>query len=903
MSEWISDNSKLLEALRQTEEEEKERAQNKIAWLPWQSGQTPLEWAGSKFFEGLEQLSTIAGAVLTKPSRVVHQGEDWGLPWEYIPGGQEYRRYQEWKGSPKESYVPMPWTSPWTEERAKVGIGDISEFLPWMLAGGGGGATKVPKAGEMLSALKPARGVVGLKKPYRAKPAQVEVKVEAALKEADSPIKLLEAPKPKSLVTGEPILEAPAVARPKNYEQLIEAHRIAAAKLLFNPKTQRYAAGYRRFAKGITGQSSMKNMTEDEARVFIEALKRLPAARGGKPPKIPLTKELMTEEFAEKIGMFKEIGFLEHGRPAHYVFEKMGLRGEIYETSEWAATRVTAHREWVATPLNKFRNIIKSPQRREAIMEALENPSAKIELSHEEEIARIWLRDFFDKWADDLGLAASKRRTNYVTHIFDSAVKKELTEKYGLDPHLAGAIDWLGIPKKINMPFTKQRLGREVGLVRDPFKAAEAYEWYATKQYYYEPLLQRFKVYERYLPPTSKKYLQEFTQRMTGRPLKIDKEMNFTLKEISQALLKSKIPGAKKLAEVLSRGNSAGFLAYNYTSMLYPAWLGFRPTSAIRNLGQQALAIADQGIVSFTRGLRVRFTAEGKEALSHSLTLASRKRAFLPGVDEAFQSKFMGRLKDSSMWMFKKADRENVTNSYLAGYSRARSLGLPKEWAWRYGDEVAMNTQYMYTQLGGAQWSQSAVGRALSPLTTWPENWVELMMKWASGRQSYVLKEYMAQTGIRLKIPQNWLARRKELVSFLGMVAVAYAIEKNTNLKATSYTGWSSIPNMARMIGGELPGLAIPGGMAEIVAGALYGDERLLKRGVNSLRPDQFIVIANQLENVMLGKSDWLSLFVYLNNKKEEKASEITELPELPDLPGLPELQDLPELPELPPLK
>jgi len=832
-----------------------------------------------------EKLSTVAGATLTYPFRKP-PGE-----WLQGPFGTAgTREYMEWKGGEKEPYIPTPFPSPFTEENIRIGMGDIAETVPWMFTGGAGAATRLPVAGKMAGQITSK-----VTKRLLAREA-VAVKPTAALADGEMTTALVKFQKPiteakRLLGVGEtkaPVVSTeipggsallPAPVNMRTYPQLLEGHQIGTSKLLYNSVKEKWTQGGKRLMKAMTGKSSMKGMTEEEAGIFIESLKRLPAAVGNKPPKIPTTRAVITEELAAKIPMFQEIGFLERFRPTRYVFQKIGLRQEIYEASEWAAVGVAKEKTITRGILDGFRRQVKSVERREVVFDVLENPGKAINLTDDEVKITNWLKSFFDKWADDLKIPANMRRKNYITHIFDEATKQSLKSQNGIDAELVKAMDFI-TPKTINMPFLKQRFGRTAGLVKDPFHAAEVYENYALKQYYYQPLLSRIRVYEQYLQPNAAHYLREFTTRLTGRPLAIDREVNHTLKELSASLAKMGIPGAKALGNTVARGNASGLLAYNYTSLLYPAWLGFRPTSAIRNLSQQALAIADVGLPNYVRGLRMRLIPEGKAALGKSLILSTRSRAYLPGVDEAFQSKFMGGLKEASMAMFKKADKENVTNSFLAGYAKARSLGLPKEWAIKYGDEVAADTQYIYTQIGGAQWSQSAVGRVLSPLTTWPENFLELATKWASGRQSYVLKEYMRQTGTTIKLPTSALGKRKELMAYLSMVAAAYAIEGNTNVKATQYTGWSSLSSIAGMVGGDLPGLEIPGSMAEVVLGAMTGDATMVKQGLRTLRPDQFIVIARQLENVMLGKADWLSLFIYLDNSRKQ------EVPVFPETPG-----------------
>ena len=60
--------------------------------------------------------------------------------------------------------------------------------------------------------------------------------------------------------------------------------------------------------------------------------------------------------------------------------------------------------------------------------QALENPEKAVELSANEQEAVPWFRRFFDNWADRLDLPASKRRENYITHIFEADLAEQLKQ-------------------------------------------------------------------------------------------------------------------------------------------------------------------------------------------------------------------------------------------------------------------------------------------------------------------------------------------------------------------------------------------------------------------------------------------------------------------------------------------
>ncbi|GAG20180.1 unnamed protein product, partial [marine sediment metagenome] len=256
-------------------------------------------------------------------------------------------------------------------------------------------------------------------------------------------------------------------------------------------------------------------------------------------------------------------------------------------------------------------------------------------------------------------------------------------------------------------------------------------------------------------------------------------------------------------------GNPSGMLAYNMTSVLYTLWLGFKPTSAIRNLSQHTLIIGDIGPEYFGKGIGLRFTEEGRDAVNnHSLTWRGRKAAFVPGVDDSFVEGWSHTFREQALWMFRKADEQNVKDAFLGGYAEAKAIlteannALPadkklspeqlKEYWYERGDEVAADTQYLYTKMNSMAISQSSGGRVISVLTTWMANWMELMVKWISKRPSQVYLKFEKSTGATLP-KKNWSNTYKAILLYAAIVGLAYIIKEKTRLRAFEYTGITSL--------------------------------------------------------------------------------------------------------------
>jgi len=349
--------------------------------------------------------------------------------------------------------------------------------------------------------------------------------------------------------------------------------------------------------------------------------------------------------------------------------------------------------------------------------------------------------------------------------------------------------------------------------------------------------------------------------------LGIDKEVNQTLKELGQDL--AKLPNGEKLASYITKGNASGMMAYNITGIYYEAWLGLRPASAIKNLSQHGLILAETGAINLIKALSTK-GQERARLLANSKVLRSRKWGYLPGIDQTYIKSLESKRRKMTMAMFRLADRKNVSDAFLAGYWEAKGKGLPEDLAFKRGDEVAQKTQYLYSKLAGAEFMQTSPGRVLGVLTTWPENWAELMNDWIRDKPSRVYDDYTKETGTKIKSP-NWIARRKSLWRYLALVSLAMLIHKKTRFKALYYTGWTSIKSLVDIASGKLAGLELPRIIGNLVAGIALADKRRIKQSWNEMK--RFVVIVRELKDIISGKKDWLNLFLYVEKpkKKEEE--------------------------------
>jgi len=308
---------------------------------------------------------------------------------------------------------------------------------------------------------------------------------------------------------------------PLTNEQAEEIVKLGKEKLIISkqniPKHQyntlvRALLGNERFDELTLKNAEISGLTRNEAEIVIESIDSLVLKPGMKPPTIQTAdiKEYLavSKELQELIPHFKEVGVVERVRPTRQVFQKIGLRRQVWEPAFEAEGLLYQELMAFRKQLNQIKGLVKK-NRRSAVFDEIENPGTIVDLTLNEKKAVAWFRKFFEAWADRLELSPEQRRSNYITHIFEAAISEEIKTKHKLDPDLLVAMEWI-TPKTVFNPFLQKRLGKKAGLKRDPFLAAEAYEARELKVYYYEPLIRKIRIYEKYLPEHARKYLRGF---------------------------------------------------------------------------------------------------------------------------------------------------------------------------------------------------------------------------------------------------------------------------------------------------------------------------------------------------------------------------------------------------------
>ncbi len=622
-------------------------------------------------------------------------------------------------------------------------------------------------------------------------------------------------------------------------------------------------------------------VAEEIKALLVEETPTTIIEEGGTPisPEEPIASGV-----EENIPIIQDVGLKEEVRTTRKVYERMGLP-LLPRSLQKAEVRLLEEK---IKKMDENKKALKSVDKKRwsVVFDKVDLGESIVGLKFEEKQAVGYMRAWANEWADRKNIPPEKRIKNYIPHLFEEEMVAQLKESGEIAPELAFMLEERAKSSIID-PFLKERLGA-VGFIKDPVKAMNAYDAASLRVIYYEPLLKKISLIanDPKQPKSVRNWLKEYSRRLTNEPSNVDQRANTTLLEGADII--RKLPGIGPwLADRMSQGNPMGMLSQNLASAYYFLWMGYKLTTSIRNLSQHTLILAETGPQYFAEGIGLRFTKEGRDAANKSSYVwrgrkVARSAATVPGLEDAMLKGKVRSFVDTALFLFNKADEQNVKDAFLAGYAEAKDIltkandNLPADkkvsqeelyeyLAWR-GDEVAADTQYLYTKLNAMAVSRSGLGKVLSVLTTWTSNWLELMAKWVAKRPSIVYQQFEKRTGAKLP-KKNWSATYKSLILYLAIIGLMYAVKERTRLKAWEYTGITSLRYLADVAAGDFPGLEIPGAVASVVAGITTDDPRRLKTGWNALMRTLRPSIIQQIQKVASGDRDWLTILFYMEGK------------------------------------
>jgi len=569
---------------------------------------------------------------------------------------------------------------------------------------------------------------------------------------------------------------------PATTHQMAQAHILAKEKamlsLLGKVKPQ-----YRALAKGITGKTSMKEMTKQEADRFITALKQIQPRfiQGEKyPPIIPTTKQITTPGFFEK--EFGKPTFAKYLTPSDRYARSLGVY-EIIEPSIKAKTKLLLERQGLFKWLDgKEKEVLRLEKiglaaRIKAGIKAKPTVAHKkwFELLDKNKTAKqAGLTGEQGKIFDELrkltevilqrtnevrlqvGLPPIQSLKTYITHISDIASKKILQEKYPFPEEVKYWLNYIQ-PKHIYNPTALHRLLEDrPGLLKNPFKALKTMVSMDLKQIYLEKpnilFREQLAALKGKIPAETKKWVELYVNEVIkGYPTALDELTNNTLNTLGITGLIDKVLApfgrtvglnpAKEISGALSR-------------LIHDAVIWGRLKLVVRNHTQKMLTLGLYGYKSFVKGL---FPAnkELQTLIKNNDFWKISNREFMERLPEGA----LGQLERIGYKPYGHSHISNVGNAMKVSYYASMDLVKNPKYAklgWTMDDVIkemefgANTTQYWYNLMGMPEIYRSGIGRTFGVLQTWWQNY--LMKYW----REMLARAFTGKTGWGKEIPVSW---------------------------------------------------------------------------------------------------------------------------------------------------
>lgn len=335
------------------------------------------------------------------------------------------------------------------------------------------------------------------------------------------------------------------------------------------------------------------------------------------------------------------------------------------------------------------------------------------------------------------------------------------------------------MPKNITAFFEKRRQSKQMDKFRE--NSLDLYEMYVkagSKKKYMLPAIRQARRHVIENPNIAaglKSHFQDWGTWMMGYPSLADNAFTAMFENMGLDYENS-----YKIARMMM-------------DLVYMGGIGFRPMSAVRNIFQTLNTTSELGYVWTTSGFKDFMFKGGTDHARDQGILIE----YLPELyTEMGQYSKMQKLRDASLFMFRKADEmnrsiayygaENKFNYFLkkhgntdkfyqksgigfidkAKRNKIRNLvnqGKTDQARHEFAKEVVAKTQYLYAKENSPLITRSIGGKLLFQFKSWPENYGELLADWGRNKNymafvralaAYAVLGYMGK-----ELGQKWLTR------------------------------------------------------------------------------------------------------------------------------------------------
>jgi len=558
--------------------------------------------------------------------------------------------------------------------------------------------------------------------------------------------------------------------------QIAEAHILAKKiNLITTTKAGKISTvRYQRLAKGMTGKTSVKKMTSEEADDFINAIQSVTQRQPWEPPVIPMSTKIVPKEFFDI--QFKEPGLAKVFTPKEYYLRELGaepLLKPITDAYKSAYLEQQNINKWIKDIVKKINQVGKTSVKERTIAKILNKPTSAV----------AKMRDLLDKYetapdflsADEAKIFTEVRaftkslleRTNavreklglepinevkaYISHFVDELSRQIIQKKY---PFPEDVKYWIGrnMPAKIHNPTEMtRRVSKELEEVfsKDLGKLLGALSKYDLRDIYlsepYSILRAELNALGDKIPASTRKEIDAFLKYDIFRyPTELDQMLNRTLEKPTQIINWF----LKPFNRVVS--NPIKSLSNITRRLVMTGTIWGRPKLAIRNMLTQKLLTMDlypvqdyiraqfyktpEGVMKAIRGTKFyklsrRFEdiPEGLMKVEHYGMLPYQKSHaginYLSNVDVATK---VGYYYGERMVKLSK-DTKSAFYKYAEKYAEKHNVPI-KELLWTEEDilaeaeEAGSLTQWLYFATDMPYLYRGEGQRAMLTLQSWWQN-------------------------------------------------------------------------------------------------------------------------------------------------------------------------------------
>lgn len=397
----------------------------------------------------------------------------------------------------------------------------------------------------------------------------------------------------------------------------------------------------------------------------------------------------------EPTSVNEKVGALDYWRTPDRVFKKIGLEkafNMLRKGNDAYVAELPLQMDEIVkikgnTPKDEYAKIF---DHIDGQVEDVNNPLTKENL----EVAKN-IDEWFEVWANRLGLPEDRRISHYITHIFEQDfIKKEFDED--LAKIIANKI-----PGQVYDPFLEERLGAK-GFIKDPFKAMEAYAKRATRKVHMDPALEQLKKDAAGMEKSQVEYVKAFADHVNLRPTNIDTLIDNTIKQMFGYRF-----GQRPTASLSRKARQ----------LVYRGALGLNFGSATKNL--------TQGINTFTV-IGEKYTAIGYSKLLTSFNSPELEASGVLSNDMiqdrivTATEKAMQAADKTLFFVFETAERINRGAAYFGAKQKALDEGKTLTEAIEYAKQIVRDTQFTFGQIDTPVAMQSDIVKTFMQFGTFP---------------------------------------------------------------------------------------------------------------------------------------------------------------------------------------